>query len=149
VSFPKNLLASVSIDDSDSLLGELSGYNAPSSIYVAQIRHLKIFSNCFIRSGSASFPGNTDGHFCLMSTLEHSARLDCDSSTTHRELAVKSDPLVAVSETDLLVCVVPCEPSLLGHPVAPEDELVQIGRCVYLMPYATFVYRERNVVGVI
>ena len=55
-----------------------------------------------------------------------------------------SDSLVAVSETDLFVCVVPCEPSLLGHPVAPKDELVQIGRYVYLMPYAPFVYRERN-----
>ena len=51
---------------------------------------------------------------------------------------MKSDPLVAVSEMDLLVCIVPFEHSLLSHPVAPEDELVQIGRYVYLMPYAPF-----------
>jgi len=57
-----------------------------------------------------------------------------------------SDSLVAVSETDLFVCVVPCEPSLLGHPVAAEDELVQVGRYAYLMPYAPFAYRERNVI---
>ena len=34
---------------------------------------------------------------------------------------------------------------MLSHPVAPKDELVQIGRYVYLMPYAPFAYRERNV----
>jgi len=80
----------------------------------------------------------------LMSRREHGAHLDYDSSTAHRELAVNSEPIVAVSETDLLVCVVLCEPSLLSHPVAPEDELVQIGRYVYLMPYAPFAYREQN-----
>jgi len=109
---------------------------------VAQIRHLKSFNDSFIGSG---FLSNTDGHFCLLFRRQHGARLDYDSSTTHREPAVQSDPLVAVSETDLLVCVVPCEPSLLGHPVAPEDEFVQIGCYVYLMPYSPFAYRERNV----
>ena len=112
---------------------------------MSQIRHLKSFSDSFIGSGSATFPSNTDGHFCPLSRREHGAHLDYGSSTTHRELALKSDPVVVVSETDLLVCVVPCEPSLLSHPVAPEDELVQIGRYVYLMPYAPFAYREQNV----
>jgi len=57
---------------------------------------------------------------------------------------VKSDPLIAVAKTDLLVGVVPCEPSLLGHPVAAEDELIQIRRYMYLMPYVPFAYRERD-----
>ena len=57
---------------------------------------------------SAPLSSNTDGHFYILSRREHGARLDDNSSTAHIELAVKSDPLVAVSETDLLACVVPC-----------------------------------------
>ena len=40
------------------------------------------------------------------------------------DLAVKSDPLVAVSKTDLVVGVVPYEPSLLSHPVTADNELM-------------------------
>jgi len=56
----------------------------------------------------------------------------------------KSDPLVAVSEANFIVGVVPYEPSLLSHPVAANNELVKIGRYVYLMPYVTFAHSEVN-----
>jgi len=111
---------------------------------MAQIRHLKSFSDFCIGNGSASYPCSTDGHFCLLSRREHGARLDYDSSTTHRELVVKSDPLVAVSETDLLVCVVPCEPSCLAILSLPRMSSSRSGVVCYLMPYAPFAYRERN-----
>ena len=59
-----------------------------------------------------------------MAGWEHGARLHYDSSTTHVDLAVKSDPFVAVTKADLVVGVIPCEHSLLGHPVADDDKLV-------------------------
>ena len=87
-------------------------------------------------SGHLSCQKRTEEHHSLPDRVLKSV-----TAVAHIDLTVKSDPLIAVAKTDLLVGVVPCEPSLLGHPVTTEDELIQIGRYMNLMPYVPLAYR--------